>query len=906
MAKQAGYKMNKFIFRRDLGLQILALYGLYVGLIFAAFLFFAAVAQRRLEADVQAADLALAQAIGQETSSALENALNSVRQLALYDSVAESDRDGMLLLFGTVMQVRNDVNLVYRLDRDGVMLFHYPVGPDSTVGVDFSFRDYFQRARGSAGPVVSYGRISPTTQQPVATAVMPVRRDGEFLGVIGTNLKLQSLSHSIANIVKEYPTSEQLEIMILDAKGQIIAHPDPAMLLVDGNEQMPDVVRDVLSGKRGHLIVGSGDAERLVSYVPMPAVGWGVVVSRPTAVAFATPNAIRRGVYWGTALFLLGGVIFWMLLSRRVIQPIERVTLFSQAIGQSHAPLETHGHVVLPLANRPDQIGYLTKSMIRMQQDIEARLNELSTLLDTSTAVVSTLDLQNVLDRILEQVERLLHTPMCAIFALDKEQELFRVQASRGLSEWYATHAVIHPNEPTSVTMRAIRSGQPVQISDTETNPSFVAHRPRARLAGYRSVLAAPLNTHHAPPSALLIFRPDPHEFTEQETALVASFANHAAMAIENATLFARSDMALQEQTRRLEALIQSMQDGIILEDVEGRLLYTNRRMAALCERCGVVVSPLSGQPVAELMRAITVNALDQEAVLAEIETAVAAQGDRHVEFAVQSTPTHREYWRLRIFDVMDRQQTPIGRGRILRDVTKRRELDRMKSNLIATVSHELRTPLAAIKGYTSTLLAEDVAWDAASQRDFLQIISDETDHLSQLVSDLLDMSRIEAGNLQVSRTLCDFVELVEQASHHAHPSPGARLVVDVPPDLPPLFADPQRIEVVLRNLLENAAKYGGESSRVFVQARVENGRFLISVSDEGPGIAVGDEHLIFDSFYRGDDGLTRQTTGAGLGLAIARGFVQAHGGEIWVTPLAKGTCFTFSLPLQPEFEDEL
>jgi signal transduction histidine kinase len=92
----------------------------------------------------------------------------------------------------------------------------------------------------------------------------------------------------------------------------------------------------------------------------------------------------------------------------------------------------------------------------------------------------------------------------------------------------------------------------------------------------------------------------------------------------------------------------------------------------------------------------------------------------------------------------------------------------------------------------------------------------------------------------------------------------------------------------------------------VFVQARVENGRFLISVSDEGPGIAVGDEHLIFDSFYRGDDGLTRQTTGAGLGLAIARGFVQAHGGEIWVTPLAKGTCFTFSLPLQPEFEDEL
>ena len=222
-----------------------------------------------------------------------------------------------------------------------------------------------------------------------------------------------------------------------------------------------------------------------------------------------------------------------------------------------------------------------------------------------------------------------------------------------------------------------------------------------------------------------------------------------------------------------------------------------------------------------------------------------------------------------------------------------------MKSSLIATVSHELRTPLAAIKGYASTLLANDVEWDATSQREFLEIISQESDHLSQLVNDLLDMSRIESGNLIVSRQQCELEDLVQQAAYRALPAGSNHLQVDLPPGLPPLYVDPQRIVAVLRNLLENAAKYSDDGLAVRLSAVYEGEELVIRIEDEGPGIPPEHGDQIFDSFFQAESGLTRSRSGAGLGLAISQGFVRAHGGEIWLEPRDRGTCIAFSLPLE-------
>lgn len=889
-----------FRFRQDLTFQLLMLYTVFVGLVIGAALVFSRIAAQRLEADVKAADLALARAIAQETNASMNSALEAVRQLGEYTAVIESDAAGMEDIFTTVLRSRTDVNLIYRLDSQGMMVFHVPVGPESTVGQDFSFRDYFQRALTSERPLASLGRISPTTNQAVATAVMPLwGENDQFLGVVATNIKLQSISHALVSIVQEYPVAEGFQIQIIDSGGQIIAHSNPQFLLQDAAQTMPEVVTAVLGHKAGNqILANAAGTEYLHSYVPIYSVGWGAIVTRPAAVAFATPRAIQRGALLAGAVFLAGGVFFWLILLNRVIRPLGQLTTFSQRIGQDEDPFQFQQGDIAHLSQRPDQMGHLARSLTWMRQAIAARLNELSTLLKTSASVVSSLDPQIVLDRILEQVEQLLDVQMSAIFALDEQKREFRVQASRGLSQWYIDHAIIDPQEPGSVTMRAIRSGMPVQVSDTESNPSFTPHRPRARIAGFRSLLAVPLQAQHAPPSALLVYRQDVHVFTEREISLLASFANHAAMAIENAALFARSDTQLQKQTRRLQALVQSMQDGLILEDLEGRILYVNRSVYEFCGLSPDEAANLRGNAVESLMQRLLSRAVDEDAACTAVQEAVASAGERRAEFAL-NLPDKVQYIRLKVFNVTDSQDQLIGRGRILQDVTQRYEVDRMRSSLISTVSHELRTPLAAIKGYATTLLAEDVEWDAASEREFLNIISAETDHLSTLVNDLLDMSRIEAGNLDVSRTACDLQELVFQAVAHAHPQPGERLRLDFAPDLPPVPADAKQIEAVLRNLIENAVKYSGEASPVYVSAFQEDGHMVVKVVDEGPGIPPEHREQIFNSFYRVENGLTRNTAGAGLGLAISQGFIAAHGGEIWVEPQDKGTCVAFTLPLE-------
>jgi PAS domain S-box-containing protein len=886
--------MPTFPLRRDLGLQLLALSLFFVGLVVAGTLLFARLASPRLEADVKAADLALARAIAQETNIAMDNALAAVRELATYPAVLDIDIDGMKPLFHTLMSARNDVNLVYRLDSQGIMVYHYPTGPGSTVSVDFSFRSYFQNALDRETPFLSEGRTSPTTAQAVATAVMPLwDSQGQFDGIVATNIRLEALSLALQGIVEEFGPEQRFQVAIIDASNQIVASPEPGLLLAGSERIMPHSVSTAVMGhESGNLVAGGPQGEEMLySFVPVPSVGWGVVVIRPTAIAFATPSLFQRAALAAIGVFLVGGALFWLGLARYVIWPLERLTNFSQSIGQNQAAAWGEQEALARVARRPDQLGHLTRSMQRMQQSIEARLNELSTLLETSAAVVSTLDLQTVLDRILEQVRRLLGVDMCAIFALDEKTGSFRIQASQGLASWYTDHTTIDPSEADSVTMRAIYSGEVVQISDTETTPAFFQRRARARAAGYRSVLAVPLKLQYAPPSALLVFRPDQHVFTPREISLLSSFANQAAMAIENATLYRRSDMQLQEQTRRLQALIQSMQDGLILENLEGNVIYANRRMEELT---GCTVDQMRQQDIEQVMAALLAQAVEPVEALA-----AAGAGDRQqVEFAV-NRPEGRRYLRMKLFDVTDGSDQPIGRGRILQDITQRYEVDRMKSSLIATVSHELRTPLAAIKGYASTLLAEDVQWDTDSQQEFLQIISDEGDRLSRLVDDLLDMSRIEAGTLQVSQQPCELGELVAEAAKYAHPRPGTRLQLHLPAELPPLNADPQRIVAVLRNLIENATKYSDETGYVRVGAFRENGAVVVSVEDEGPGIPVEHRERVFESFYRVQDGLTRNKMGAGLGLAICQGFVRAHGGEIWLEPSETGTCVRFSLPLE-------
>ncbi|MCA9903478.1 MAG: GAF domain-containing protein, partial [Anaerolineae bacterium] len=567
-------------------MQLFALYAIFVVSVLSAAYIFVQSASDQLEADVSASDLALAHSIAQETYTAMNGALEAVRQLAVHMPVIESNDAGMAQLFENIMSVRQDINLTYRLDADGIMTFHYPIGPESTVGRDFSFRPYFQEALTTHEALLSSGRISPTTNQPVATAVMPLWGDNdEFLGVVATNIKLQFLSDTLRNIGATSREDQVVDITIIDHEGKIVAHSSADQLLRDANVVLSQIAPTVRVERATSLTAVNEDGvEYLYSYVPISGINWGVIVSRPTVYAFAVPHAFQRGIFFVSAVFLGSGLLFWLALSRRVIRPLERLAEFSQNAIPGHTSANDVVAGLAHLTARTDQMGVLTRSVQRMQAAIEARLNELATLLRTSTAVVSTLDSRVVLERILEQVEQLLNVHMSAIFVLDVDDEMsgFRARASRHLPVWYAERVRIDPLDPNSATMRAIRTGEPIQIVDTETDPAYISHRFRARKAGYRSLLAIRLPIKHAAPAALVVYRKEPYQYTEREIRLLTSFANHAAMAIENATLFARSDMHLREQTRRLEALIQSMHDGLVLEDFGGKVIYVNRRIHEL------------------------------------------------------------------------------------------------------------------------------------------------------------------------------------------------------------------------------------------------------------------------------------------------------------------------------------
>jgi two-component system, OmpR family, sensor histidine kinase KdpD len=223
---------------------------------------------------------------------------------------------------------------------------------------------------------------------------------------------------------------------------------------------------------------------------------------------------------------------------------------------------------------------------------------------------------------------------------------------------------------------------------------------------------------------------------------------------------------------------------------------------------------------------------------------------------------------------------------------------DALKSVLLSAVSHDLRTPLASIKASATSLLQPDVTWTEEDRRELLRAIDEEADRLDQLVADLLDLSRIDSGALQPAFAWYELSEVVYDALSECESRlKDHRVIVDLSPDLQPLWIDYVEIRRVLVNLLENAGKYSAPETRVTLSARQEGDNVLVAVSDEGVSVPPGEEERIFDKFYRID--ARGRPIGSGVGLAICRGFIEAHGGRIWATRNeGRGLTVRFTLPV--------
>ena len=386
-------------------------------------------------------------------------------------------------------------------------------------------------------------------------------------------------------------------------------------------------------------------------------------------------------------------------------------------------------------------------------------------------------------------------------------------------------------------------------------------------------------------------------EFTQEDEETLVMFASQAALVVSNAFRHREERRARAD----LETLVNTSPVGVLVFDAgTGLPVWVNREARRIATGLhgpeGSVEQALAeltfrradGREVslAEFPLAQALGAA--ETVRAE-EIVLEAPGGRSVTVLLNATPIRSEEGNVESFVVT------------LQDLTPLEELERLRAEFLGMVSHELRTPLAAVKGSVTTLLEAASELDPAEMTQFFRIIRDQSDHMRELIGDLLDVARIETGALPVDPEPSEISQLVDEARSRFLSAGGRNeLHIDLAPDLPPVLADRRRIVQVLGNLLANAAGYSSEGSPIEVSVAREGVHVAVSVADRGRGIPAEALPRLFRKFSRGEGvDMEDGPGGSGLGLAICKGIVEAHGGRIRVESGGPGlgARFTFTLP---------
>jgi PAS domain S-box-containing protein len=427
----------------------------------------------------------------------------------------------------------------------------------------------------------------------------------------------------------------------------------------------------------------------------------------------------------------------------------------------------------------------------------------------------------------------------------------------------------------------------------------------------YRSSLAAPLIVGQEALGCLMLFHRQPDIFGESQLDAIQAAANQFAVTINNGELFQlirdqAEDLgtmlrAQQIETSRSTAMLEGVGDGVLVtdnhnvitlfNDAAERMLELNQS-AVLDNSLDEFVGLFGGAAESwmETIRKWSVSPNIQDA--AEMYTERLTLEDGRV-ISVHLSP-------------VSASQEFLGTISIFRDITHQVEVDRLKSEFVATVSHELRTPMTPIKGYVEFLLMGGTGDLNEQQREFLNIIKTNVDRLGILVNDLLDVSRIEAGKVALSFQPIDLKEVINDSINtilHQSEEDQRSVTIDVemPDNIPSIYGDIERVRQILTNLIDNAYKYSPENSLVqLVISRLED-TIQVAVIDQGIGIFPDEQEKIFERFYRGENHLVMATAGTGLGLPIVKELVEMHNGRIWVTSSGvpgEGSTFTFTLPL--------
>ena len=505
--------------------------------------------------------------------------------------------------------------------------------------------------------------------------------------------------------------------------------------------------------------------------------------------------------------------------------------------------------------------------------------------------LVSSLDLRNLLGSVVDEAMAFLDADVSILRLLDRLGEHLEVEVARGVPEDVVRQVRFRPGE--GLAGRLLLDGTSMRGINLQQDPR-ATQRALAHRLGWQSFVAVALHLHGQPIGVWFLIRKRRRSFTDGELAMFTALADYASVGIERSWLL----QTIVREKHESETFLQASANGILVVNGRGRVIDINPALERLT---GWRLREARGQPCCDVVGCpLGRSAESAECPYCPLHVGAAGKDKVFVEYEIhtrdgRSIPVEASYGLIRD------EEGEVDRIIIVfRDISRQKETERLRAEIIANVSHELRTPLALIKGYATTLIRPEVSLDEAETRRFLQNVSLAADGLGRMIDDLLCASRLEADQLHLQLQWFDLGRKVQQVLAWFRPhARGCKLVADLQGTLE-VWADPDRLEQVLVNLLTNAAKFSPVDGTITVQGQLlgDPPRAVVHVSDEGIGIAP--EHLprIFDRFYQTEN--SRQ--GVGLGLYISRALVEAMGGEIWViSEVGQGCTFSFSLPVEAE-----
>jgi PAS domain S-box-containing protein len=494
----------------------------------------------------------------------------------------------------------------------------------------------------------------------------------------------------------------------------------------------------------------------------------------------------------------------------------------------------------------------------------------------TGGALAMALDPAALLEEVVRQAPKLLGADACAVRTLEGEDLVVGAAFGSGAEE------AIGARTPATTWLSGdvFQSRSPLAIEDTAADERLREADPIVA-ADYAAYLGVPLSgPEGAPVGVLAVYSRRERTWRPEEIEALLALAANTSAALANAELYSRVSL----EKERSVAILANIADGIVALDREGNVVLWNAAAEAIT---GVPQEEAIGRTTAQVLRR-TLESEDDDAPRRQRLVSILRGGE--------------EVW-LSLSEAVMRDPLGAVSGRIFafRDISADRMVEQVKSDFVAAVSHELRTPLTSIYGFAETLLREDVLFGEEERRTFLGYIASESERLTQIVDELLNVARLDAGDLHVDLGRIDVGSVVSEivgTTQESGALNGHRFEVDLPDEPLLAEADPEKFRQIFNILVENALQYSPHGGRVIVGARKNADRVEVRVVDEGMGIPASEHERIFRKFYRAESAARDGAAGTGLGLFIAKELVTAMGGRIWVDSTeGQGSSFAFELP---------